>query len=430
MRSNGRPATLWRSCTVRNLLTQAFEPFTRRSSNMSVLQPILSPLAWLSLLLAWTCPAFAQDRNSPSLKESTPVPSSAIQELSNQQRALSNRFATLEELFLRMSELESSANPTRSALLLQAAKMSKEQAMIQRMAAATEHLSRKEFQRAIEEQQASSESLKKLLELLQSENRQDRVREERKKYEQWIKDLKRLERIERSLRARTESGQSPQESARDQADVENQAKEIADQMKELIEQLSEGKNPRDSNDSSSDKPSTSDRRRSRRRNKGSQTKRPIHPKSPATHRRAIRKRRRRRRATGPSKVRNKECHPSRRMQTRANHPAHRPTTRRKISLKTLLKKIAKGNRHRRRTSQINQSNPMNLPSQATRRSKSHPTRKLKIHPRKEPRVDPKAKTRTRKNRKKRRPRSDWTRQGNACSVLRSGSRNRRSKMPS
>ncbi len=177
---------------------------------MSVLQPLLSPLAWISLLLlAWTSPAVAQDRNSPGVKEPTPVPSSAIQELSNQQRALSNRFATLEELFLRMSELESSANPTRSALLLQAAKMSKEQAMIQRMAAATEHLSRKEFQRAIEEQQASSESLKKLLELLQSENRQDRVREERKKYEQWIKDLKRLERIERSLRARTESGQSP-----------------------------------------------------------------------------------------------------------------------------------------------------------------------------------------------------------------------------
>ncbi|MFO0923868.1 MAG: hypothetical protein U0905_15410 [Pirellulales bacterium] len=171
------------------------------------------------------------------------VPKSSIEELTSQQRLLANRFSKLEELFLRMSELESSTNPARSALLLQAAKLSKEQAMVQRLNTASELLTKKQFTRAIEEQQASMESLKKLLDLLQSENRQDRIREERKKYEQWIKDIKRLERIERSLRGRTENGQDTKEASDDQLQVEKQAAEIADQMQKLLDQLdkSQGK---------------------------------------------------------------------------------------------------------------------------------------------------------------------------------------------
>ncbi len=133
-----------------------------------------------------------------------------------------------------MSEMESSTNPSRAGLLQQAAKLSKELAMTQRMQAASEMLTKKQFSRAIEEQQASAESLKKLMELLQSENRQDRVREERQKFEQWIKEIQRVERIERSLRGRTENGQDADQASKDQADILAQAESIAKKLAESI----------------------------------------------------------------------------------------------------------------------------------------------------------------------------------------------------
>ncbi len=161
-------------------------------------------------------------------------PKEAQQRLAESQKQLAERFSKLEELFLRMSEMESSTNPSRAGLLQQAAKLSKELAMTQRMQAASEMLTKKQFSRAIEEQQASAESLKKLMELLQSENRQDRVREERQKFEQWIKEIQRVERIERSLRGRTENGQDADQASKDQADILAQAESIAKKLAESI----------------------------------------------------------------------------------------------------------------------------------------------------------------------------------------------------
>ena len=94
-----------------------------------------------------------------------------VKELEQQQKQLAQRFGKLEELFIRMSELEAAANPTRAGLLMQAAQMSKQLATLQRLSVAGDLLSQGQFTRAIQEQEAGRENLRKLLELLQSENR-------------------------------------------------------------------------------------------------------------------------------------------------------------------------------------------------------------------------------------------------------------------
>lgn len=154
------------------------------------------------------------------------------QELEQQQRQLANRFAKLEELFIRMSELEAATNPTRAGILMQAAQLSKQLATQQRLNIAGDLLAKGQFTRAIQEQEAGRENLKKLLELLQSENKASRLRDDRKKLEEVLKDIRRLESLQRAQRARTEAGQNIEEAKRDQKDLEKQTGEVEEQLSE------------------------------------------------------------------------------------------------------------------------------------------------------------------------------------------------------
>jgi hypothetical protein len=153
-------------------------------------------------------------------------------QLKIQQSQLATQYANLEEVFLRMSEIEAASNPTRAGLLMQAAQMSKQLATQQRMLQAGDLLGKGQFSRAIPEMEASKDNLKKLLELLQSENRSSRIKDERKMLEEVLKDIRRIENIQRATRGRTENGQETQSAANDQKDLEQQLqnaeKDLAD----------------------------------------------------------------------------------------------------------------------------------------------------------------------------------------------------------
>jgi hypothetical protein len=168
---------------------------------------------------------------SPSAwSQDTPTPD-AVRELEQQQRQLAAQYAKLEELFLRMSELEAVSNPTRSGLLMQAAQLSKQLATQQRLLQASDLLAKGQFSRAITEQEASRENLKKLLELLQSENRSSRLKDERKRLEDILKDIRRIENIQRSTRGRTEAGQDAKDAAEDQKGIEQQLEKTEAELK-------------------------------------------------------------------------------------------------------------------------------------------------------------------------------------------------------
>ncbi len=198
----------------------------------------------LLLLIAMFCSAnvnvfsiWAQE------KKSTPE---SVKDLELQQKQLAQRFGNLEELFIRMSELEAANNPTRAGLLLQAAKMSKQLATLQRLSVAGDLLSQGQFTRAIQEQVSSQENLRKLLELLQSENRSTRLKDERTRLLEIQQEIRRLEQIQRGQTARTESGQDMKQAATDQKDIKEQLEKVASDLKSQDEDKDKQKNKNES----------------------------------------------------------------------------------------------------------------------------------------------------------------------------------------
>ncbi len=154
-------------------------------------------------------------------------PPSQAPDLSLSQQQVADRFKKLEELLLRSAELEATENPTRSALLQQAAQMGKSAQLSDLLARAANRLEKKQFSQAIEDQKSSRESLKRLLELLQSENREERVRQQRDQVRRWIEETDRLLRMQKSLSGRTEGGQEFKQASNDQSQLAKKAAEIA-----------------------------------------------------------------------------------------------------------------------------------------------------------------------------------------------------------
>jgi len=155
--------------------------------------------------------------------------------LIDRQGQVSERFQRLEELLLRLAEVEATENPERASLLRRAAKQSRETFILDRMSSAADALRGAQFQKAIDDQKAASENLGSLLKLLLTEDRPQRIRDEKERITNWIKDLKRQERRQRGTRARTENGaeldalESEQQGILDQAEALQQEMEAENQ---------------------------------------------------------------------------------------------------------------------------------------------------------------------------------------------------------
>ncbi|MFN5470103.1 MAG: hypothetical protein ACK5AM_18520, partial [Pirellulaceae bacterium] len=71
-----------------------------------------------AVLLTWFVLCFPLHSIAQSGPTEPPAGDNSLKTLIDQQRQLADRFTKMEELFLRMSELESTTNPERSGLLL------------------------------------------------------------------------------------------------------------------------------------------------------------------------------------------------------------------------------------------------------------------------------------------------------------------------
>ena len=227
-------STSWlRSTTLRNT--------TRKLVNLTSYS--LARASCYGLAIIMLC--FGVHSQTAYAQEKKPT-AERVKELEQQQKQLAQRFGKLEELFIRMSELEAAANPTRAGLLMQAAKMSKQLATQQRLSMAGDLLSQGQFTRAIQEQEAGRENLVKLLELLQSENRSTRLRDERARIQEIQQEIRRLEQIQRGQTARTESGQELKQAAGDQKDIKEQLEKVAKDLNNGKEEKAEEETSDDS----------------------------------------------------------------------------------------------------------------------------------------------------------------------------------------
>ncbi|TWU60791.1 hypothetical protein Poly51_10720 [Rubripirellula tenax] len=167
--------------------------------------------------------------------------------LSQRQTGVAERYQRLEELLLRLADVESVENPERSALLRRAARQSRDKFVLERLRTASSSLQSLEFQKAVDEQSAATEELASLLKLLLSEDRSKRIRDEKERFTKLVKDLKRNLNNQRSTRARTENGA-------DMKEVEAEQKAVTEKSEELKSRLDE----EEAESKENDEPSTSD----------------------------------------------------------------------------------------------------------------------------------------------------------------------------
>lgn len=199
-------------------------------------------LVLLSLaLIAWaTSSASAQNNSAPASDE---APAAAQENpLAGGQTQLATRFKKLEGMLLRSAEVEASTNPTRAALMQQAAALAKQVQLSDSLVRAARSLEQKQYSQAIEDQKASLDNLNKILELLQSENRADRQREQRDQIRRTIEEAERLLRLQSSLRGRTEGGTQTEKAASDQQKLAEKAAQIAKDL------APDSKDPKNKND--------------------------------------------------------------------------------------------------------------------------------------------------------------------------------------
>ncbi len=168
--------------------------------------------------------------------------------LSQRQTGVADRYQQLEELLLRLADVESAENPERSALLRRAARQSRDKFVLEKLRGASESLRTQEFQKAVTNQALASQELESLLKLLLSEDRSKRIRDEKQRIAKLIKELKRNLNSQRGTRARTENGA-------DLDDVEQEQKAVADRSQELKDRLSDENESEDASENKDSKAS-------------------------------------------------------------------------------------------------------------------------------------------------------------------------------
>lgn len=165
--------------------------------------------------------------------------------LDDRQSSVAKRYQRLEELLLRLADMEAVENPERASLLRRAAKMSRDKFVLQRLQTASDAIEGGQYKDAIDSQTLASTELRSILKLLQSEDRSQRIRNEKERYKKLISDLKRNLNNQRSTRARTENGS-------DLDDIRKQQESITQKSAELRDRLESENDPIQSNPEKSD----------------------------------------------------------------------------------------------------------------------------------------------------------------------------------
>jgi hypothetical protein len=202
--------------------------------------------------LSFSFASFAQDDTKPDVPAAS-GPSSA-DELALEQSRVADKYAKLEQLMLKMAELEGQSNPKRAQLLTRAVEQSKERLTKPQLDTLVKLLNQKQLKRAIDGQATVQTDLKALLELLMSEDRSDRLKSEQQRLKEYIKEVERLIRLEKSLQGQTESGANAKKMAEEQARIAAQTGDLSKKIREN-EEPAEAQEGGDKKNESSDEKS-------------------------------------------------------------------------------------------------------------------------------------------------------------------------------
>ena len=148
-----------------------------------------------------------------------------------QQSQIADKYTRLEQLMIRMAEIEAISNPQRAALLKQAVQQSTARLTRGQLNTVAELLKPPaQLNRAIEQQQQALNDLNDLLKLLLSENRSDRLKAEQERIREYLKELERIRRLQQGLQGRTEGGVEAERLAGEQDRVAGRANDLAESI--------------------------------------------------------------------------------------------------------------------------------------------------------------------------------------------------------
>ncbi len=164
-------------------------------------------------------------------KGSTSEGANAADELALEESKIADKYARLEQVMLKMADLEEGTNPRRAALLRRAVEQSKEKLTKTELESVVKLLNQKQLKRALDGQGEVQSDLKALLELLMSEDRGDRLKSEQARIKEYIKDLEKMIRIQKALQARTEGDANAKSLSKEQGDLAKRAEELAEKIK-------------------------------------------------------------------------------------------------------------------------------------------------------------------------------------------------------
>ena len=185
----------------------------------------LLAIAWLVVFVAMPpIPALAQELSDNTV-------ASTLGELQRQAAMIAASYDKLEQLMLRMAEIEALTNPQRAALLKRAAQQSSERRTKKQLGdTVTLLVPPAKLKRAIDEQERGLTDLKLLLELLLSEDRADRLKAEERRLRDYIKEVERLIRLQRSAEGQTRGGADAKKLADEQQRIASRTGDLADQI--------------------------------------------------------------------------------------------------------------------------------------------------------------------------------------------------------
>jgi len=173
-----------------------------------------------------------------SFAQQTPdaTANASIEELQRKAAMIAASYDKLEQLILRMAEIEVLTNPQRAALLKRAAQQSSERRTKRQLAdTVTLLVPPAKLKRAIDEEERGLADMKLLLELLLSEDRADRLKAEEQRVRDYIKEVERLIRLQKSAEGQTRGGADAKKLANEQERIAGRTGELAEQIRETEE---------------------------------------------------------------------------------------------------------------------------------------------------------------------------------------------------
>ena len=154
------------------------------------------------------------------------------EKLAQEQQQLAAKFRHLEEVLLRMAELNAATDPGRAALLKKAVAQSREKLIGTQFDTLVALLGKGQLSRAIENQDPLDKDLRALLELLLSENRSKRIEAEKARMRRYLKEVNRLIRRQKDVQGRTAGGDQPDRLAGEQARLGDDTGKLAGEIQQ------------------------------------------------------------------------------------------------------------------------------------------------------------------------------------------------------